>query len=102
MIATRSPRPTPEAIRPLATARTSARNSAFVTSTQVPDERLQNATARGRPVPLRAGRSSLKERGRVKAVVTSGLGVFDRGAHVEIGVGVKARAEPDRVAAGGP
>jgi hypothetical protein len=47
-------------------------------------------------------RSSLKERGRVKAVVTSGLGVFDRGAHVEIGVGVKARAEPDRVAAGGP
>ena len=28
--------------------------------------------------------------------------VFDRGAHVEIGVGVKARAEPDRVAAGGP
>ena len=44
----------------------------------------------------------MKERGRVKAVVTSGLGVFDRGAHVEIGVEVKARAEPDRVAAGGP
>jgi hypothetical protein len=28
--------------------------------------------------------------------------VFASGAHVEIGVGVKARAEPDRVAAGGP
>ena len=28
--------------------------------------------------------------------------VFDRGAHVDLGVGVKARAEPDRVAAGGP
>jgi hypothetical protein len=41
--------------------------------------------------------------GPVKTLVTTNFGaVFCSGAHVEVGVGVKARAEPDRVAAGGP
>ena len=47
-------------------------------------------------------RSSLKERAVSRPWFPQIWAVFDRGAHVEIGVGVKARAEPDRVAAGGP
>src|ERR1035437_4490008 len=47
MIATRSPRPILQAISPLARARTSARNSSLVTSIQVPDDGLQNATLAG-------------------------------------------------------
>ena len=47
-------------------------------------------------------KSSLKERAVSRPWRPQIWAVFDRGAHVEIGVGVKARAEPDRVAAGGP
>jgi hypothetical protein len=40
--------------------------------------------------------------GPCQGPVTQIWAVFDRGAHVEIGVRVKARAEPHHVAAGGP
>src|SRR5664279_2503448 len=69
MIATRCPRPIPEAISPLATALTSARKSAFVTSTQVPDDSVLKATASGARVALRTGRS---ERFPLTCGVTSG------------------------------
>src|SRR5665811_1759324 len=57
MIATRSPRPIPSAIRPLARALTSARNSAFVMSVQAPADGDENAASSGRVRPLRTGRS---------------------------------------------
>jgi hypothetical protein len=47
-------------------------------------------------------KSSLKERAVSRPWRPQIWAVFDRGAHAEVGVGVKARAEPDRVAAGGP
>src|SRR6478672_11231096 len=58
MMATRSPGAMPDAIRPLATARTSSSNSAAVTSIQRVPSLREKATRDGLETALRAGRSA--------------------------------------------